>query len=69
MLYHLASEPLLFILSALSEDLFLLPLVAAAEGLAVIELLSLFTGLAKLLFENPVLLLSRKAPLILGHPS
>ena len=61
-LYHLPSELLLFILGALSEDLFLLPLLLQ-RGL--VALMALFTDLAMLLFENPVSLLFSKARLIL----
>jgi hypothetical protein len=61
-LYHLPSELLLFILEALFEDLFLLPLLLLG---GLIALMVLFIDLAMLLFENPVSLLFSKAPLIL----
>ena len=52
--YHLPSELLLFILGALSEDLFLLPLLLLG---GLVALMILFTDLAMLLFENPISLL------------
>jgi hypothetical protein len=60
-LYHLPSELLLFILDALFENLFLLPLLLLG---CLVALMALFTDLAILLFENPVSLLFSKAPLI-----
>ena len=62
-LYHLLSELLLFALGALSEELYLvLPCFSTASG-GLISLMALFIDLSMLLFENPVSLLFRKAPL------